>query len=200
MPELTSPSKARLRRQALRQRRALDPGSAAAASARIGAAVAGVPAWLRARAIHTYVSSLPNEVDTRGLIEAARARGVRVIVPVVVGRAAPLRHAEIGGLDELARDAFDLLQPARPRFVDDLSGVGLVLVPGVLFDRAGYRVGHGGGYYDRFLGGLTGAVTAGLIYDEFLVDRIPIEAHDVPVDLVVTPSGVHSPRPRESDR
>jgi 5-formyltetrahydrofolate cyclo-ligase len=67
-------------------------------------------------------------------------------------------------------------------------------VPGVLFDRRGFRIGRGGGYYDRFLAALAGGVRIGLIYDEFLVDRVPTEDHDVPVDAVITPSGLHPRR------
>lgn len=190
MADTVSQRKARLRREALHRRSELDTVSAAAASERVAAHVTGLQSWLRAEVLHTYVSSLPNEVDTHALIEAARERGVRIVVPVVTGRRQAMRHAEISGLDELARGPWDLWQPRKPRFVE-APAPDLVIVPGVLFDRGGYRVGHGGGYYDRFLGELSEAQTIGLIYDEFFVDRIPTEDHDVPVDVVITPSGVH---------
>ena len=184
--------KARRRSQALRLLGELPPGHVAAASGRIARRLLESPAWGRARTVHTYVSSLPGEVDTHALVGAARARGMRVLVPVVAGRREPLRHAEIGGLRELARGPLGLLQPRSPRFVEPAAD--LVLVPGLLFDRRGGRIGRGGGYYDRFLAGLAGGERIGLIYDELFVDRVPTEDHDVAVDAVATPSGLHPRR------
>ena len=184
--------KARRRSEALRLLGELSPGHVAAASGRIARRVLESPAWGRARTVHTYVSSLPGEVDTHALIGAARARGMRVLVPVVAGRREPLRHAEIGCLGELARGPLGLLQPRSPRFVEPAAD--LVLVPGLLFDRRGGRIGRGGGFYDRFLAALAGGVRIGLIYDELFVDRVPTEDHDVPVDAVATPSGLHPRR------
>ena len=180
--------KARLRREALARLDGMPHGHLAAAGARIVRRVLDSPAWARSRTVHTYVSSLPGEVDTHPLIDAARAHRKRLLVPIVTGRGEPLRHAEIDGLGELSRTPLGLLQPASPRFVE--AAADLVLVPGVLFDRRGFRIGRGGGFYDRFLAALAGGVTIGLIYDEFLVDRVPTEDHDVPVDAVATPSGL----------
>ena len=184
--------KARRRREALRRLDDLPTGHLAAGSGRIARRVLESPAWDRSRTLHTYVSSLPREVDTHALVDAARDQGKRVLVPVVAGRREPLRHAEIDGLEELSRGPLGLLQPASPTFVDPAAD--LVLVPGLLFDRRGYRIGRGGGYYDGFLADLAGGVRIGLIYDEFFVDRVPTEDHDVPVDAVITPSGLHPRR------
>jgi len=69
----------------------------------------------------------------------------------------------------------------------------VVLVPGLLFDTRGFRVGQGGGFYDRFLAGLPAAtLMVGLTYDEFVLNRIPEANHDIPVHLVATPSGVRA--------
>ena len=184
--------KARRRREALARLAALPDGHLADAGRRIARRLLESPAWGRARTVHTYVSSLPGEVDTRALIEAARTRDMRVLVPVVSGLGEPLRHAAIDGLAELSPGPLGLLQPASPRFVEPAAD--LVLVPGVLFDRRGFRLGRGGGFYDRFLAGLAGGFRIGLIYDEFLVDEVPVEDHDVPVDSVATPSGLHPGR------
>ena len=184
--------KALRRSEALRLLGELPPGRRAAASARIARWVLEAPAWARARTVHTYVGSLPGEIDTQALIGAARAQGKRVLVPVVAGRREPLRHAEIGSPGELSRGPLGLLQPSSPRFVEPAAD--LVLVPGLLFDRRGCRIGRGGGYYDRFLAGLAGGERIGLIYDELFVDRVPTEDHDVAVDAVATPSGLHPRR------
>lgn len=184
--------KARLRRQAFMRRAALAPEARSAAAARVVERVIDLPAWRGARTVHTYVS-LPEEPDTHPLIAEARARGCRVLVPHIAGPRQPMRHAEIAGLDELASGHWGLLQPATPRFVEALDSIDVVLVPGILFDRHGRRLGYGGGYYDRFLLGVPQAVKIGLAYDEFLVAALPTEPHDIPVDLVVTPATVHDP-------
>ena len=65
--------------------------------------------------------------------------------------------------------------------------IDLVLVPGLCYDRQGYRLGFGGGYYDRWLAGFPG-LRVGLCREAVLQDRLPVEHHDLPVDLVVTES------------
>ena len=67
--------------------------------------------------------------------------------------------------------------------------VDLILVPGVAFDRDFYRLGQGGGYYDRLLSG-TNAVKAGVCHDAALIGRVPREAHDIRMDAVITPGAL----------
>ena len=75
-------------------------------------------------------------------------------------------------------------QVGTPQAIADIDAI---LVPAVAFDRRGYRVGYGGGYYDRFLPELRGrAVRVGLAFACQLVDSVPAGAHDVPVDFIVT--------------
>jgi 5-formyltetrahydrofolate cyclo-ligase len=91
---------------------------------------------------------------------------------------------------------FGLRQPKRgepelaPKDVDATLDVGVVL--GLGFDRRGYRLGYGSGYFDRFLAGRE-LTTIGLAFDEQIVDRLPEEPHDVPLRLVVTPSATIRP-------
>jgi len=72
----------------------------------------------------------------------------------------------------------------------DIADIDLVIVPGVVFDKSGHRIGYGHGYYDRFLDNLEkinkNAVKVGLAYDFQIADKVPIEKHDVPVDKIVT--------------
>lgn len=67
--------------------------------------------------------------------------------------------------------------------------IDVILVPGTAFDRDGGRIGQGGGYYDRFLP-RTDALRVGVCHDFALLDRVPAQAHDQKMDLIVTPSGV----------
>jgi 5-formyltetrahydrofolate cyclo-ligase len=92
---------------------------------------------------------------------------------------------------ELVTLGFGLRQPRRdapelsPAEVEGTIDAAVVL--GLGFDRRGYRLGYGSGYFDRFLAGRD-LMTIGLAFDEQLVDRLPTESHDVPMRLVVTPS------------
>lgn len=88
---------------------------------------------------------------------------------------------------QLAPGRRGLLEPVGPRLgVDAIASCDLVLVPSLLVDRAGNRLGKGGGSYDRALARATG-LTVALLHDDELVDSVPHDAHDVPVKAVATP-------------
>jgi 5-formyltetrahydrofolate cyclo-ligase len=80
--------------------------------------------------------------------------------------------------------AFGLLEPAADKIVPRAE-VDLVIVPGVVFGRDKHRIGRGKGYYDRYLNGLS-ALKVGFCFSFNLEDAVPFEAHDVPVDVVIT--------------
>lgn len=184
--------KARLRARCLAHRKALSPAVATAASAAMAEHLQQLEPYQRARLLHTYVASKDNEVDTAGLIRQRLARGQEVAVPVVQPGTRILRHALIQHLDQLRPGRWGLLEPAadHPCWLEDLARIDLVVVPGLAFDRRGNRLGLGGGYYDRFLARVN-APKAGLIYSELLLDALPAETHDIPMDLVVTEAAAH---------
>ena len=99
------------------------------------------------------------------------------------------RHEENDGWE---RGRFGIREPrVSPGREGIRKGLDLVVVPGLAFDAAGRRLGQGHGYYDRFLFGLGGtAVTVGLAFSWQLVPEVPVDAWDVPVDVVVTENGV----------
>ena len=77
--------------------------------------------------------------------------------------------------------------PAGSRRLVEAGQIDLYLIPGVAFDPRGYRLGRGLGYYDRCLAGVKNAATVcALAYELQLVDRLPVEQHDIRVDLIVT--------------
>jgi len=186
--------KAALRRLCLRRRQTLSPPAVAAASREIRQRVLALEEYLQARLVHTYVSSIANEVDTCELIQRCLEQDKRVVVPVVRRGTRVLAHVEIEGLEQLKPDAWGILSPVSGRELApaDLERIELVVTPGVAFDRQGHRLGLGGGYYDRFLNNIR-APKVGLIYDCLLVEEIPLEQHDALVDVVVTETAVHRP-------
>lgn len=124
------------------------------------------------------------EPDTAKLLPVLLDRGKEVLLP----RCLPghgLEARRLTGESALIRHRYGMLEPGEDCPLVKREDIGLILVPGLCFDRMGYRLGQGGGYYDRYLAGYTG-VTVGLCRREVLQDAVPREEHDRPVDLVVT--------------
>ena len=190
--EATRVRKERLRKRVLAARMGLDRSQAKVSGQAILDRVLGLEAYRWAKLVHTYVSSKENEVDTRALIGACLAQGKRVAVPVVMPGTETLAHALIDGLDQLVVGPWGLAQPdpAAATWLPAEAQIDLVVVPGLAFDRRGHRIGWGGGYYDRFLAQVQ-TVKIGLCYDALVLDCIPGEPHDVPVDMVVAETAIY---------
>lgn len=124
-----------------------------------------------------------NEVFTEELFAIARQLGKTVAYPRVRGE--QLDFVEVNERQELVPGAFGILEPDGGRIVP-LPDLDLIVVPGLAFDFMGYRLGYGKGYYDRILHGGAPGVLAGFCFDFQLVDTLPMEIHDVRMDLVVT--------------
>jgi len=138
----------------------------------------------------SYVSSKDNEVDTLGIIRAAIARGREVLVPLSQPLGV-LGWAGLCDLDELAEGRFGILEP-KPDCCRIASppDVAVCLVPGIAFTREGYRIGYGGGYFDRFLAQFQG-ISIGLAFELQLLQEITPETYDVPVNMVVTENNIY---------
>lgn len=188
----TDADKSSLRSNYLTARRRIDPATKSALDARILERLAGFGIYADAELVLAYVS-YGNEVDTRAVIESALASGKRVAAPRVL----PLKHKmdfyEIGGMDDLTEGFKGILEPRRgvssPLGTADLLG-SVCLVPGLVFDAEGHRIGYGGGYYDRFLQFYPGDKIALARSTQVSSNPLPAESCDVPVDFIVTDSGV----------
>ena len=144
-------------------------------------------AWGRSTWVYTYLS-FADEVDTRELIGTAFEANKRVALPRVVGPRL-MRWFEVHDLDNLETNRYGIDEPPinEAREVDPLGIPDAVaLVPGLAFDRGGYRIGYGGGFYDGFLAGFRG-VGVGLCRSITYFDEIPLlESHDRAVTIVVS--------------
>jgi 5-formyltetrahydrofolate cyclo-ligase len=194
-------AKAELRRSLLAARRARSPerrrADAAALAAGLPAVLDGVPDPI---CLFVAVGGEPGATPDGALpvLDAARALGRRVLLPVTVG-AAPLDWAAFTGRDSLGPGPHGLLEPVGPRLGPDaVADAGLVVVPALAVDHRGVRLGRGGGHYDRTLP-LAGPHTrlVALVADEGLVPGpLPAEPHDVPVHAVWRPATGLTPLPR----
>jgi 5-formyltetrahydrofolate cyclo-ligase len=142
--------------------------------------------WTPFKSARVVLAYLPmrGEVDVRPLI--ARISGVRVAIPRVVEAPEPHLAFHAYQLDRLIRHRYGMLEPdpATPVISDDQAD--LIIVPGLAFTRSGFRLGYGGGFYDRLLARREHALTLGVCFQALVLDEIPHEHHDVPVDNVVT--------------
>ena len=126
--------------------------------------------------------SLPDEVDTHAFIRRWSAQK-RILLPVVKGYDLELR-LYIGD-DRLTEGAFHIDEPTGTAFTD-YAAIDLAVIPGVAFDRRGNRLGRGKGYYDRLLPRIPTAYKLGLCFPFQVLNQIPAEAHDIPMDEVLT--------------
>ncbi|MFD0022205.1 5-formyltetrahydrofolate cyclo-ligase [Streptomyces sp. NPDC058382] len=185
-------AKALLRRELLAARRLLTEEDAERAAAVLARHALALPELSGARTVAAYVS-VGREPGTRALLDALRARGVRVLLPVLLPDN-DLDWAPYEGAASLEKAGRGLLEPAGERLGPDaVLDADAVLLPGLAVDGRGMRLGRGGGSYDRVLARLTAAgahpALIVLLYGNEVAVRVPEEPHDHPVDAVVTPDG-----------
>lgn len=155
--------------------------SATRQSAEIVAALEAHPAFRAANTILLY-HSLKDEVDTHAFIRKW-SREKRILLPVVTGDDLELRLYT--GPEDLAVGAYGIEEPTGALFTD-YSAIGLIVVPGVAFDRNGNRLGRGKGYYDRLLPRIPSAYKIGICFPFQVVDEVPAEPFDIRMDEIIT--------------
>ena len=145
--------------------------------------------------VAAYVS-IGTEPGTSGLLAALRERGTTVLLPVL----RPDNDLDWAVFDgSFAAGPHGLLEPVGDRRgIEAIAAVDAIVVPALAVDRAGHRLGRGGGSYDRALARAADVLTIALLYDNELLDKIPVQPHDRPVDAAATPSALHRFIPRRS--
>ena len=141
----------------------------------------------KATCIMFYVSK-HYEVDTHEMIDESIAMGKKVVVPITLKEEKTLKPSELKNREkELIEGHYGIHQPGEGHIRPvPLENVDLMVVPGLAFARSGHRLGHGGGYYDRFLEKAPPTVfTVGLAFDFQVVDELPTHATDIPVNKVL---------------
>ncbi len=143
-----------------------------------------LPRFAEAKVVLLYWS-MDDEVQTHHLVERIY-RHRTVLLPCVDGDL--LRLRQYTGPDCMkAGEQFGIGEPTGPEWTD-IDAIDCIAVPGVAFDRQGNRMGRGRGFYDRLLKTTPHAFKVGLAFDFQIMDHIPVEAHDVPMDIVVSDS------------
>ena len=188
-----SPDKATLRRDARARRDAIaDDVREAAALAAAQVADRSVLATFAPGAVIGLYASMRSELSTAPLAAVAAARGLTLAYPRTAADHTLVFHrVSVEDAPALAAGRFGIPEPSPDAEIVPLDQLAAIVVPALLFDRGGYRLGWGGGWYDTTLP-LTRAFRIGYALEAQLVDELPRAPHDEPVDLVVTEAAVHA--------
>lgn len=172
-----------LREQIKKRRKALTHEEIEEKSAKITQLLTAFAIYRSAKCICVYMAAF-NEPRTMPLIQKALADGKTVCVPITDTENTTLSLSYIHDISALRKGAYGIFEPtvidsANPRDVD------LIVVPGIVFDKSGSRIGFGKGFYDRLLTD-TRAVKVGLCYQFQLCEGVPSDKHDIPMNMLVT--------------
>lgn len=162
------------------QKRAMTEEQIVSASLRLGELFCGSVLYQQAKTIYGYLP-YNQEVRTVPMLERALLDGKRVAVPKVYGD--EMKFIYLDDLSLVEKGYAGIPEPiADTPIADDPTA--LVLMPGLAFDREGHRIGYGGGFYDKFLAKEPNHPTVALCYAFQMVEELPTDEFDIPVDCV----------------
>jgi 5-formyltetrahydrofolate cyclo-ligase len=182
MEELAPNPKQALRQQCKQIRQSLGDETRRSVSQSICAQIENWTVFQRAETILTYMP-MRGEVDLRPLLERQPVR--RWVLPRIIPAEGHRMVFQPYDLANLVVHAFGMAEPASTLPLVPPAEIQLTLVPGLAFDRQGWRLGYGGGYFDRFLKDYTG-ISLGVIFGALLLNALPHTAFDMPVGWLVT--------------
>jgi len=149
-------------------------------------------AGVSAPAIVSGYMPIGDEANILGLMERLARDGFTIALPVIVGKGQPLQFRSWSPGDVLDEVQWSIREPSETA---EVVAPDVMLCPLLAFDDAGYRLGYGGGFYDRSLAEIRATkpvITIGVAFDEQKVDVVPRDAYDQRLDWMLTPSGAHS--------
>ncbi len=187
MSQATPGEKIALRKRIREALAALSEDELARRSAAVRELLLKRPLWMKAQSVLLY-APLRGEVDVWPLLQAAVGQGKVAALPRYSrtrGQYVACRVQDPEGEVRVAR--FGIREPVESCAELDLNLLDLVLVPGVAFDLSGRRLGRGRGYYDLLLSSFRGK-TCGIAFDEQVVGEVPVEAHDILLNCILTPT------------
>ena len=170
-----------LRKKIREQKRAMTPEMINSASEKLVQMFLKTELYRNARTLYGYLP-YNQEVRTVPILAQALADGKRVAVPKVYGD--EMKFIYLTDLTQVAEGYAGIPEPVVDSPVGD-DPTALVLMPGMAFDREGHRIGYGGGFYDKFLAEEPNHPTIALCYDFQIVEDLPTEEFDIPVDCVL---------------
>lgn len=157
----------------------------------ICAAAASLVSFRYAEYVLLY-AAMENEIDVFKLAETALAKGKKVAFPISDKETHTMVYRFVSSLDELAVGTYGILEPPQgnPAYDPETAVGGAVcFVPGLVYDKAGYRLGYGKGFYDRYLSRFQGC-SIGVIYSDYILPTVPRGRYDLSVNILLTEKGV----------
>ena len=170
-----------LRKQIREQKRAMTPEQIESASQKLKELFLATDQYRRAKTVYGYLP-YNQEVRTVPMLEQALRDGKRVAVPKCYGD--EMKFIFMEDLSKVEKGYANIPEPIADEPVADDS-TALVLMPGMAFTKDGKRMGYGGGFYDKFLAAEPDHPTVALCYDFQMVEDLPTEDYDIPVDCVL---------------
>ncbi|HEY7226736.1 MAG TPA: 5-formyltetrahydrofolate cyclo-ligase [Nitrososphaeraceae archaeon] len=180
-----------LRKEILHQRNSLNQSEISSRSILIQENLIREPEFIKARSIGLYLP-IGSEVETSHIITQVLKLGITLLLPRIVGN--NLRYYIVEQKD-FDKDSFDInkfgiKEPKLKSLSVDVMDI--LIIPGIVFDNYGYRIGYGYGYYDKYMSNKKFSKCIGLAFDfQFIKTHIPIFSHDQKIDLLITESGRH---------
>ena len=132
------------------------------------------------------------EIDINAIAALALEKGKKVCFPRCDKKTHTMTYHIVNSLDELKVDSYGILEPTEDAPIyepEKDTGAAVCFVPGLVYDKAGYRLGYGKGFYDRYLSAFSGC-TIGVVYSDYILPVVPRGRFDVSVDILLTEKGV----------
>ena len=190
--------KAYLRETVLRRRDAMGAATRTALSRAILEEISALPAYRASGTVLAY-AGFGSELETDAFLRHTLDEGKTLLLPRVNRQEGLLDVYEVGDvMGDLEAETWGIREPRPDRCAQsDPAAADFVLVPGLAFDARGGRLGYGGGFYDRLLSGSLPphALLVAGAFEVQMVEEVPMDEHDVPMDAVVTESGRYPPGP-----
>lgn len=179
-------TKKEIRKRILKKRSSLSNLEQNEKSRKIAEKILRLKEFIRAENILLYMDFC-NEVQTGLLIETCLLQGKKIGIPKIQGEI--MEFYELHDIEDVEVGFFGIREPVSQIICQPEQA--FVIVPGVAFTRQGGRIGYGKGYYDRYLHQHPQYVTCGIAYDCQVMEQLPAEEHDVPLDMLITETLTH---------
>jgi 5-formyltetrahydrofolate cyclo-ligase len=176
-------SKQAIRKTMLAKRLAMSSEAKHARESSIINHIASLPLFQKAEVITLYMP-IQGEAD---LLPLWRTCNKVVLFPKVCSDMLAFCPAQC--MEDFEQGCYGILEPLNAEAFA-MHKIDLIIVPGLVFDRDGHRLGYGKGYYDRLINTNPGVTTLGVCFDEFFIERLPVDPWDAKVNLVVTQTGI----------
>jgi len=172
-------------------RRAMDKDVKAERDRRICEYATGLVSFRYAEYVLLYAAT-EDEIDIYDIARVALERGKKIAFPRCRKEDHTMKYHIVESLDELSPDSYGICEPPEDYPVYDPendTGSAICFVPGLVYDKAGFRLGYGKGFYDRFLSSFKGS-SVGIVYSDFILPVVPRGRYDMKVDILLSEKGV----------